>query len=283
VGKTFAVGKYVNEHPGESVLYVAHLQTLCEQSADRLSLESYGDFNSGLHEHPCLSICINSIFKLEYNEALRHYDVVVIDEIEQLLSRLTGTGDDSIQYKRLVFSCLKRLISTAKKVIALDADISKITLDFLESCRPNENFNIIYNGFKNAKTLMVYENEDDVIALAKEAVANTEPSLFATNSVDKSEVIAKLIDCTATRIINSKTSGRAENRQFMSNVDEHCKADMLTVISPSVSTGFSIEGGHYQHNFAIFSHLVNTPLDCIQQLERDRVTMVKHVYFPSQG
>ena len=47
---------------------------------------------------------------------------------------------------------------------------------------------------------------------------------------------------------------------------------------PSLSTGFSIESGHYRHNLAIFSHRVNTPLDCLQQLERDRLTQNKHVY-----
>jgi hypothetical protein len=62
------------------------------------------------------------------------------------------------------------------------------------------------------------------------------------------------------------------------NVNDECKADILTVISPSLSTGFSIESGHYKHNLGIFSHLTNTPLDCLQQLERDRVTTEKHVY-----
>lgn len=277
-GKTFAVSKYIEDHLGESVLYIAHLQTLCGQAASRFAIENYGDHKSGLHEHPCLSICINSTFKLLNNDTLPAYDVIVLDEIEQLLARLTGTGKDAIEHKVLVFSVLMRLIKTAKKVICLDADISKRTFDFIESCRPNEGFNFINNVYKNEKNLYVYGTELEVINLAKEAIANGEPALFATNSMNNSEQIFEGLYCENKRVINSKTSGLVENRQFMDDVNTQCKNDMLTIISPSLSTGFSIEAGHYQHNFGSFSHLVNTPLDCLQQLERDRVTLDKHVY-----
>jgi Toprim domain/Origin of replication binding protein len=277
-GKTFAAAKYIEAQPGESVLYVAHLQTLCGQASSRFAIENYGDHKSGLHEQRCLSICINSIFKLEHNGTLPTYDVIILDEIEQLLSRLTGTGKDAIEHKALVFLALIHLIKTAKKVICLDADISKITFDFIEFCRPNEAFNYTINEYKHLKKLYIYENELDVINMAKDAVERNEPVLFACNSLSKTEELAHIIDCENKRVINSKTSGQGENRLFMDDVNTQCKTDLLTIISPSVSTGFSIESGHYKHNVGIFSHLVNTPLDCLQQLERDRMTTEKHVY-----
>jgi Toprim domain/Origin of replication binding protein len=277
-GKTFAAAKYIEAHPGESVLYIAHLQTLCGQASSRFAIENYGDHKSGLYEHRCLSICINSIFKLAHNGTLPTYDIIILDEIEQLLSRMTGTGKDSIEHKALVFSTLMRLVKKAKKVICLDADVSRITFDFIEFCRPNEAFNYTVNEYKHLKKLYIYDNELDVINLAKDATGRNEPALFACNSLSKTEELAQMIDCENKRIINSKTSGQTENRLFLDDVNTQCKNDLLTIISPSVSTGFSIEGGHYKHNFGIFSHLVNTPLDCLQQLERDRVTTDKHVY-----
>ena len=280
-GKTHLSANYIKANPQLSVLYVAHLITLCEQAAKRFGIESYND-HKNLSEHDRLSICINSLIKLmRRGEKIPCYDVLILDEIEQLISRLTDTGKEAIQFKPQIIKILKYLIQNAKMLICLDADISKITLDFIESCRPNERFNIVHNGFKHRKILYLHAFESDIIKRARNAAAAGKPALLMTNSISKSEDIYKLIDCQNKRLINSKTSSLSENVKFLLNVNEECKADILTVISPSLSTGFSIESGHYKHNLGIFSHLTNTPLDCLQQLERDRVTTEKHVYLSS--
>lgn len=277
-GKTYLSANYIKANPQLSVLYVAHLITLCEQAAKRFGIESYND-HKNLSEHDRLSICINSLIKLmRFGEKTPCYDVLILDEIEQLISRLTDTGKEAIQFKPQIFNILKYLIQNAKMLICLDADISKITLDFIESCRPNERFNIVHNGFKHRKIMYLHAFESDIIKRARDAAAAGEPALLMTNSIGKSEEIYKLINCQNKRVINSRTSSLIENRDFLKDVDSNCKDDLLTIISPSVSTGFSIEGGHYQHNLGIFSHLTNTPLDCLQQLERDRVSSEKHVY-----
>jgi phage/plasmid primase-like uncharacterized protein len=276
-GKTYTVARYIKKHPELSVLYIAHLITLCSQAAARLGIDNYNDCKQ-LNDKEQLSICINSLFKLLKNGIVNNYEVIVLDEIEQLFSRLTSTGKDAIKHKPIIIGVLKSLIANAKMVICLDADISEITLNFIKGCRPDEQFNIVINEFNHAKKMYVYENRTDIIKLGKTHTANHEPVLFATNSITESEYIFKQIDCDNKRLINSRTSGLAENRDFLNDVNVKCKSDNLTVISPSLSTGFSIESGHYQHNLAIFSHQVNTPLDCLQQLERDRLTQEKHVY-----
>lgn len=277
-GKTYTVANYIKKHPKLSVLYIAHLITLCSQAAARLGIENYNDCKQ-LSDIERLSICINSLFKLLKKDGYPNiFDVIILDEIEQLLSRLTSTGKDAIKNKPMIISVLKYLIKNAKMVICLDADISEITLNFIKNCRPDEQFNIVINEFNHAKKLYIYENRADIIKLGKTHTANHEPVLFAANSIAESEYVFKQIESDNKRLINSKTSGLAENRLFLNDVNTQCKNDNLTVISPSLSTGFSIESGHYQHNLAIFSHRVNTPLDCLQQLERDRLTQEKHVH-----
>lgn len=278
-GKTELIARYLDQNPNESVLYIAHLITLCEQAASRLKVECYKAHDEDLHRQKRLSICINSIYKLFTERTNKpNYHIVVIDEVEQLLSRLTDNGKEAIQFKPFIMSCLKHLIATAKKVICLDADISNVTLKFMAGCRPAEQFNVITNQFMHRKKLFVYSSEAEIIRLAEKAIAKGEHVLFATNSIEKSKEVFTRIETSNKRLINSQTTSSAENRHFMADVNSNCKQDSLTVISPSLSTGFSIEAGHYQWNLGIFSHLVNTPLDCLQQLERDRVNTDKHVF-----
>lgn len=282
-GKTYGSIQFVKNNPHLSVLYVAHLVVLCKQAANKFDIESYDDpkLKGKIHETERIAICVNSLPRLINEEKIKPFDVLIIDEIEQLLSRLVQTGSDAVKDKTLVFDCLKYLIKSAKTLVCLDADISKTTFDFIEAIRPNEVFNVTVNDYQHKrKKLFIYDNEKDVLDLVQDAVNCNAPVLFAHNAKESAEKNHKLIECedSEKRIISSRTSGNPENIAFCADIDTECKNDLLTTITPSVSTGFSIESGHYKLNAGVFSHLVNSPLDCLQQLERDRVTMDKHVF-----
>jgi hypothetical protein len=285
-GKTFGAIKFVKSHPDLSVLYLAHLIVLCKQAANKFEIESYDDpkLKGKIHDIDRLAMCLNSLVKLIKDGKIKPFDVLIIDEIEQLLSRLVQTGAGAVEDKVGVFDCLKYLIKSAKTLVCLDADVSKTTLDFIEAIRPNEAFNITVNDYQHkGKKLFIYENEADVLKLVQDAVNCNAPVLFAHNAKEAAEKNHNLIECedSEKRIISSRTSGNPENIAFCADIDSECKNDLLTVITPSVSTGFSIESGHYKLNAGVFSHLVNNPLDCLQQLERDRKTMDKHIFVSS--
>jgi hypothetical protein len=282
-GKTYGAINFVKSHPEVSVLYLSHLIVLSNQAANKFEIESYDDPNlkGKIHKADRLAMVVNSLVKLIHEGKIKPFDVLIIDEIEQLLTRLVQTGADAVKDKTLVVDCLKYLIKSAKTLDCLDADVSKTTFDFIEAIRPNEAFNVTVNDYQHkGKKLFIYENEKDVLDLAQDAIDHDAPVLFAHNAKESAEKNHKLIECedSEKRIISSRTSGNPENIAFCADIDTECKNDLLTCITPSVSTGFSIESGHYKLNAGVFSHLVNTPLDCLQQLERDRVTMDKHIF-----
>ncbi len=90
-GKTAIVEHLVKQNPKQSILFTTHLISLVESAAQRLGLTSYNECdNFDLQIEHRLAICLNSLGKLTAEGALRHYDVVIIDEIEQVLARLTS-------------------------------------------------------------------------------------------------------------------------------------------------------------------------------------------------
>ena len=83
-------------------------------------------------------ICLNSLFYTNRNQ-YNSYEVVVIDEIETFLKLFNN--NTTLKELDIVFKKFIEILTHCKKLILLDAFISKITLDFLDSL--NINYEII--------------------------------------------------------------------------------------------------------------------------------------------
>ena len=70
-----------------------------------------------------------SIHSLHYCQ--RNYDTVVLDEIETILLALQGKFIADMGHKAVIWTTLKRLLTSAKKVILLDAFTTTRTTDLL--------------------------------------------------------------------------------------------------------------------------------------------------------
>ncbi|HMZ82182.1 MAG TPA: toprim domain-containing protein, partial [Acidobacteriota bacterium] len=140
-GKTEAVAQLINGlDPNKRVLYISHLVSLNADAAARLGLEMYSDYKGHradgeckLTDLPRVAVCLNSLPMLVDGGHVQPFEVVVLDEIEQLIRRLTTP----IDHKRLVLDVLKYLIQHAQKLIVLDAHIGKLTLELLDQWRPD--------------------------------------------------------------------------------------------------------------------------------------------------
>jgi len=276
-GKTYNCIQYVRKNSKLSVLYIAHLISLCDQAATKFAIKSYSKVKQVSNEKR-MSICINSLYKIIKNNVVPIFDILILDEIEQLLERLANSRATDIRNKEMIFQVLEYLVKNCRQVICLDADLSKVTLDFIEAIRNGESFTIYDNSYVHKKTMYVYESAEEIIELTQEAVNANVPTLFCTNTLNRSETVFEQIQCSNKRVINSKTTSTDDVIEFLEDIDVHCQQDLLTICSPSISTGVSIESGHYKLNTGIFVHNVNTPLDVLQQLERDRRTLDKHIF-----
>jgi hypothetical protein len=82
-------------------------------------------------------ICVNSLHKLvQEGKELPQFDLVIMDEIEQQLTHLTGetfNGSEAIT----TYSILRYIIVKARKVVAMDAYADETSFKWLCSLRGN--------------------------------------------------------------------------------------------------------------------------------------------------
>ena len=280
-GKTAIVEHLVKQNPKQSILFTTHLISLVESAASRLGLTSYNECdNFDLQIENRLAICLNSLGKLTAEGALRHYDVVIIDEIEQVLARLTS----HIEQKPLVFSVLQHVMSNAKTLICLDAHLSQATVQMVQRFCPGIPVTVHFNRFEpgSAREIAFHDSPESVQMAAMQALEQKQKVYLAFNSKKEAFKTYSALNMAFPEkkglYISSDNAGDAENQAFFNNVNEVSKRYDYLVCTPSVSTGVSIDNGHFDFVGGVFNAQVNTANDCMQALGRIRNHTTLHVF-----
>ena len=280
-GKTAVVESLVKACPKKSVLFTTHLISLVESAAARLGLCSYNDCdNYDLQIEPRLAICLNSLGKLTSNAALRDYDIVVIDEIEQVLARLTT----HIDQKPLVFSVLMRIMSRAKTLICLDAHLSRPTIEIIQAACWDKPITVHINTHKNLddREIILHDSAESVQLEAMRSLNNNQTAFLTFNSkADAFKTFSTIKAAMPEKkglYIASDNAGDLDNQAFFKDVNTVSKQYDYLVCTPSVSTGVSIDNGHFDFIGGIFLSSINTANDCMQALGRVRNAKVRHVF-----
>lgn len=287
-GKTFAIGKVLKALKGYSVLYITYLTSLNKQGATRLELEDYTDYQgynnpeyAKLTELQKLSICLNSLFKLldKDGNLVRKVDIVIIDEIQQVIRRLTS----SIKHKVQVLSALKQLVQSAKHLVLMDAHIDTVTLDLLKEWLPREKFFALLNEYKVGKgrNILLYEHEGMIADKAIEAINNGQRAFIVTNNKRQARQLFKLLEKATGKkglYVSGDNGGDVAVKLFFENVNREVLNYDFIIASPSITSGISIDEDVFGFVGGVFTHTINTPTDALQALGRVRKANVFHVY-----
>ena len=280
-GKTAIVEHLVKKNPKQSILFTTHLISLVESAASRLELTSYNECdNFDLQIEHRLAICLNSLGKLTAEGSLRHYDVVIIDEIEQVLARLTS----HIEQKPLIFSVLKHVMANAKTLICLDAHLSQATVQMVQRFCPNHPVTIHFNRFEPGceRKIAFHDSPESVQMAAMQALEKEQNVYLAFNSKKEAFKTYSALNMAFPEkkglYISSDNAGDADNQAFFNNVNVVSKRYDYLVCTPSVSTGVSIDNGHFDFVGGVFNAQVNTANDCMQALGRIRNHKTLHVF-----
>lgn len=286
-GKTECVAKLLKTIDNNSrVLYLNHLVSLIADASKRLGLEMYSDYKGKtgqaeceLTELPRVAVCLNSLSMLVDKQGnIQPVDILVIDEIEQFLRRLTT----NIPNKKLILEVLKYLVQTAGKVILLDAHVKETTLNFVKMYRP-DGIKIIWNIFQTAtaRKAILHTDRKELIARAVDAVKNGEKIFFCSNSKTEARRVFKLIQ-NETKKIGLYWSGDngadPEVLAFAADVNTESLKYSFVVGTPAICTGLDISNGHFTSVYGVFRADVNTPSDCVQALGRVRNAENVHVW-----
>jgi hypothetical protein len=270
---------------GYSVLLVGHRQTLLQSMARRLGLTCYFNRDDGTFKNAqptaYYAICVDSMFKL-LKPARQKYDVVILDESEQIFGHLTGSTLK--EKRRACYMQLFHYLSVAKHVYVADADLGAITVEGVyQAMGPSVPYQFYMNDHKESKNsrrdFQQFGSEPHLMQEMLNVVGAGGRHYIATNSITKAEEILAAIrlvhgDVPKAMLVTSKTSGTDEVQGFIKDIKTEILKYDVVIATPTLGTGIDITfpdaAERIDTVFGFFVTRVNTHFDIDQQLARVR-------------
>ncbi|HEY2009844.1 MAG TPA: plasmid replication protein, CyRepA1 family [Rhizomicrobium sp.] len=303
-GKTYNIEGIVQSarNRRKSVLLIGHRRTLLRELSKRLGLKCYLD-DEERHFDPVVRLPPKKAIekRRKWSQAKpdyyaisidslatrlpepRKYDVVIIDECEQVLSHVCSK---TIEHPGPILKVLQHYITNAETLYMFDADLNSITTGFVRRCRAlrssdgvgDPTLQVLNTYQEDGRACYVFEEEtdllDDVLASAQEG-----KRLFvACNSKRRAEGIEKWLKDEVpeirTLLVTADDKDTSAVREFLGNVgQEFLKYDAI-VASPAIGTGIDISFPNDDQCvdvvYGFFDSQINTHYEIDQQLGRVR-------------
>lgn len=265
-----------------SILLVGHRQSLLSAMAHKLGLHFYktkvSDLNVRQEKFHHIAICLDSIPQM-LDTSNHSYDLVIIDESEQVFSHLTST---TLQAKRRqCYFKMMYFLKNAKTVIACDADLGYLTSTVIQHSRTgNDPFKYYDNKFKaKGDVIELYESKYQLIDEMINTINLGGRHYICCNSKGMAIKISKVLESAGRdglRVITitSENSQTTEIKNFLKNIKSEILSFDVLIASPSLGTGIDItfeeERKLVNTVFGFFDAQINTHFDMDQQLSRVR-------------
>jgi hypothetical protein len=275
---------------GKTVLLIGHRQALIRSMCQRLDLNCYLDetkqdgVTNRRDFRKRYGICLDSIKKIQSLDShVKTYDLVIIDEVEQVLAHLLAeTSRDAAGY----LETLSRIVAFAESVIVMDADLGWTSFLTLTSMRNGSNCyltkhrnEIIINEYVAEQRVMdVYDLKTELISHLVSDVVSGKRVFVSTNSkkqVDRLKLALheKLPEKSIIAITSENSNSKIVN-EFISDIQNQARKYDVVISSPSLGTGiditFSENEEFYDSVYGIYEALVNGHTEIDQQLSRVR-------------
>lgn len=282
-GKTTVVRTILDKYPDATVLFISPLISLNEQAAEKLNLESYTavkESGKDVRTVKKLSCCLNSLPMLLVDNSLHTFDIVIIDEIEQVLSRFVGTLIDD---KVTVFRCLEHLVKKANMFIAGDAYLSKISMNVLNKWRDNTKFIALCNQYLvgQDRTIVLHELAGSIQNTAiNKGFSHRRKGVLFFNSKKMARQTHKLVNPIehGSIYVSADNLGDDKVKELFKNPEKHILQYRSLVATPSINSGLSIKCPSIKFVGGAFVSMVNTACDTMQALGRIRDSKKIHCW-----
>lgn len=279
----------------QSILVIGHRKTLIGEICERLGLVSYLDYpkSKGFYADEKhmrrFGVCVDSLFKVHG----RKYDVIVLDEVEQVLKHFMGNTVG--EKRRQVFQYFATLVSNAKQIIALDADLgwlSFMTLNALKNsstidpARSGEDsfpVHILLNEYHvQNRRLEVFRSKTHLIADMIDAVSHGKRVFVTSNNralidrLNRALLDSSKVNSSQKKIlaVTSENSMSAETQAFIADIRNRILDYDVVLCSPSLGTGVDITFPDDKQEidcvYGFFEGNITNHFDIDQQLGRVR-------------
>jgi hypothetical protein len=231
------------------VLSVGHRVSLVRQSAARLNLTPYYEDGKWITNAPRVATTIHSLDKIETDAP---YDLVIIDEIEQVLKAIVN--DRNLKSRKVsAVGALMEHLRKARLIILADADVGEATLTFIQSAFPDQPIAYVENEYAHRAIdhLVLLPSPEDVLQKSLEWYeTNAWKIALACNTradADRAELFYRRFLPDA-RILKITSETSENNNETLERINAILRDVDVFIYSPSVGTGVSIDVG----GFALF-------------------------------
>ncbi|MFY7798022.1 MAG: plasmid replication protein, CyRepA1 family [Dolichospermum sp.] len=307
-GKTESLVSYVAGiiEKGYQVYLVSHRVQLCQDICRRLGLtyvddrgsksSGYGFVIDSFHKYgKCSSTITDTYSFLNDENCLPYY--VIIDEVEQVLWHLLSSSTEVKSHRCEVISNFEKLVRNSNQVIALDADLTDVSMSYLKSsigCS-NDEILTIKNDYKgNGYEFFNYDQQTELVSEIYKSLDNGQKIFIATDSQKLSAklstqnlelLIRKKYPCLKILRIDSESIADSNNAAcgIIPYLNEVISQYDIVLASPSIGTGVSIDiRGHFTKVFGIFKGK-QSENSVRQMLMRVRENIPRHIYVAKRG
>jgi Domain of unknown function (DUF3854) len=301
-GKTTALETLVQQAKtrNQPILLITHRIQLGRFLSEKIGVNWLNSLSKT--HYPSLGLCIDSIWKLHP----LHWQgaIVILDEVEQSLWHLLNSEtckDKRVKILKIFQQLIATVLQTGGLVIAQDADLSDLSLDYLKGLagikiepwvvvnewKPETGWDITFYDSPNP-TLLIHQLEKDLIAGKKCYVTtDTRSGRYSPETIDR--YIKQHLDqfqkqYPKTLVVSSQTTSTPghEAGNFIEAINTKAKEYDAVFVTPSLGTGISIDVEHFDRVYGIFQGVIPDS-EARQALARIRPNIPRIVWCTKRG
>ena len=242
------------------ILLVICRRTFAKDVHGKLEKDEFECYIDGDPHNNRVIDSIDSLEKLlDENNEIEPFDLVILDEIESLLSYFQTA--DYLKNATKLFDLFTCILKMSKKIIALDAFISNMSYDFLKALDPN--IIAIQNTYRNSEPkiyrIIVDKNEwlNDMICNLKKG----RNIAIATCSSEEGEKTEEKLLAEFPNIIiaNYNKMSKDSHLKELDNVNENWSKYNVVIYTPIVQMG--VDYSKTKHIYKIYGFVCDKSTD----------------------
>jgi len=287
MGKTKKCIEYINNVNPEKIVMISFRRTFsAEMKTKYTGFELYSEIKESIdiNDHNKIIIQVESLHRIE--KPTPPVDLVILDEIESIWTQFSS-GNLKDYYG--VINTFTYLIRITKKIIIMDANLSKRTLRLIRHIRPQTDIEINYyvNRYNPSHDYKYYIASKQILYTAiYKYLRDKKKIAIMTNSLKESlevaEFIGERIVGTKLMVYNSRIKQSKRTKHF-ADVNTYWKKYDCIICSPTVSAGVSFEEEYFDCVFGLFKSESCNVETCRQMLGRIRNVKEKLIYLSLSG
>jgi hypothetical protein len=277
-GKTEMVEEYIADHPSFRVLIVAFRKSFTSSIAQRFSKLGFMSYIGATKEEIRCADRVIVQYESLHKIGLSKFDLIVLDELEQILNCMTNCVQDINKTREPNFNTLMRLMIDLNKVIVMDATFGARSDSLIQNKRGQ--YEMLINRYEPHKErnsiLNLYECEAEFDNEIINSINRGQKVVIPTNEKAKGMRIFGQIKhrCAALNprilFIHGDNSDDQDIKDIMSDVNARFINYDVLIYTSTISAGVSFTQKHFDVLFAYFDTNIGDVTTAYQMLGRVR-------------